>query len=335
MMFKKLPRIVAVILLCLPAMLWASGAEETENVPKRISLTMATINPEDSHLGQSLVALAQSIQEKSDGMIDVKFFGGGQLGDASTLYESVIEGNIDIILSDTGWFSEIYPEFDVLEANYLFKGKDHYLGLMSTPGSLSFFEEKILANPGLRTIMYAGGMERDIISTFRIDSIEDLKGHTMRSRNVPTELEWWQLLGARPVPVAFQEVYTAVQTGIVEGSQNSLDAMVRMRFTEVNKFVARTQHSIHLGMVVINEQKFQSLSDDLQRAIVDSGREVQASYLAKAFKDSDVLLEQIQNEYGIIVTNPDLEPFIERSRKQLWDLASETGIEDTVRDIFD
>lgn len=332
MMRHSLIGAVALLLVLVPALGWASAIpEEGETV----ALTMATINNADSHLGQSLQALADQIEEKSDGRIEVRFFPDGQLGDASTIYESVVEGNIDIILSDTGWFSEVHPEFDILESNYLFRGKEHYLSLLNTPGSLSYFEEKILADPGLRTLMYAGGMERNIISTFRIDSIEDLEGHTMRSRNVPTELEWWQLLGARPVPVAFQEVYTAVQTGIVEGSQNSLDAMVRMRFTEVNDFIARTQHSIHLGMVVMNEEKFQSLPRELQRAIVDAGREVQAEYLAKAFEDSDALLEEIQSDYDIVVTNPPLEPFVERSRAQLWDTAEELGITEDIRAIFE
>jgi TRAP-type C4-dicarboxylate transport system substrate-binding protein len=157
----------------------------------------------------------------------------------------------------------------------------------------------------------------------------------MRSRNVPTALEWWRLLGARPVPVAFQEVYTAVQTGVVEGSQNSLDAMIRMRFVEVNNYIARTQHSIHLGMVVMNNEKFESLPRELQRAIVDSGREVQAGYLAKAFADTDEQIEQIKQEYDIEFTTPDLDPFIERSREQLWSIAEEHGIEGTVREIFD
>jgi TRAP-type C4-dicarboxylate transport system substrate-binding protein len=321
------------VLLFSPAFVLAEGVQE--GAVETVELTLATINPESSHLGKSLLALAESIEEKSDGAIQVRFFGGGQLGDASTLYESVIEGNIDMILSDTGWFSEQHPEFDVLESYYLFKGKDHYLSVLNTPGSLSFFEDKILENPGLRTIMYAGGMERDIISTFRIDSIDDLQGHTMRSRNVPTEMEWWRLLGARPVPVAFQEVYTAVQTGIVEGSQNSLDAMIRMRFVEVNNYIARTQHSIHLGMVVMNNEKFESLSKSLQRAIVDAGREVQPTYLAKAFEDTQEQLEQIREEYEIEITNPNLDPFIERSRKQLWEIAREHGVEDTVHQIFD
>jgi TRAP-type C4-dicarboxylate transport system substrate-binding protein len=325
--------LVLSVLLVTSAFVLAEPIREETEGP--IELTMATINPENSHLGQSLIALAESIEEKSDGRIEVRFFGGGQLGDASTLYESVIEGNIDIILSDTGWFSEQHPDFDVLEAYYLFKSKDHNLSVLNTPGSLSFFEDKILENPGLRTIMYAGGMERDIISTFRIDSIEDLEGHTLRSRNVPTEMEWWRLLGARPVPVAFQEVYTAVQTGIVEGSQNSLDAMIRMRFVEVNNYIARTQHTIHLGMVVMNNEKFESLPQNLQRAIMDAGREIQPAYLAKAFEDTKKQLEEIRQSYDIEITAPDLDPFVERSRKQLWDIAEEQGIEDIVHQIFD
>ncbi len=332
----RLGLVMAVIALTVPAMVFAAGAAEPAATEARtIELSAATINPGGSHLGQTLAALARRIEEKSGGRIEVTVYPDGQLGDASTLYESVARGNIDIIMSDTGWFAEEHPQFDVLEASYLFRDEDHYLELLNTPGSLSYFENLLLERPGLRTLMYAGGMERNIISTFPINRLSDLRGRTMRSRPVSTELEWWELLGARPIPVSFQETYTAIQTGVVEGSQNSLDAMINMRFMEVAKNVARTQQGIHLGMIVMNNQRFESLDSDLQRAILDAAAEVQPEYLQRAFDDAENLLARLQNEFGVRVTDPDKGPFIEASRKQLWDLAQEIGIESTVRDIFD
>jgi TRAP-type transport system periplasmic protein len=328
---KKSMILALVVLVLLVSGVLASGQTETGGT---VELTAATINPENSHLARSMKAYLDAVEEASNGRISITFYPGGQLGDASTLYESVVTGNIDIVMSDAGWFAQDHPEFDVLESSYLFRDKDHYLQLLNSEERLGFFEDLILESPGLRTLMYVGGMERNIISTFPINSISDLQGKTMRSRPVTTELEWWELLGARPEGVAFQETYSAIQTGVVEGSQNSLDAMISMRFMEVAKNIARTQHAIHLGMVVMNEERFQSLPSDLQQLLTRVAREVQPEYLERAFEDSDRQLEELQSEYGVTVTNPDTEPFIEASREQMLQIAQELDIEDEMREIF-
>ena len=128
-----------------------------------------------------------------------------------------------MIYSDSGWFAEQNPVFEVLGAYYLFKDREHFESIVNTEGELSYFEDLLLENPGLKTVMYEGGLERNIISTFPINSVEDLEGQTMRSGTGSTELEWWRNLGADPTSIAFNEVYSALQTGVADGSQNSLD----------------------------------------------------------------------------------------------------------------
>lgn len=331
---KKLSLIIVSSLIAVLLLSSFTFAEE-KKIDSKIQLVVATINPEDSHLANSLIAFTDKIKEKSDGRIEFRVFLGGQLGDASSIYQSVINGDIDMILSDTGWFAEQHPEFDILETNYLFKSKEHYESIINTPGKLSFFEDKILEIPGLKTVMYVGGLERNIISTFPINTIDDLKGKNMRSKSVSTEIDWWRSLGVNPVPIAFQEVYTAIQTGVVNGSQNSLDAMIKMRFAEVAKYVARTQHNLHIGFIVINNEKFNSLDPNLQKIILDAGKEIQPIYIAKAFEKSDQLVEQLKKEFNVEFTNPDRTELIEASRTQMWDLAKKLNIEAEMKKIFE
>ncbi len=323
---------VLILMLFASTSLFARGAGEAD--ADVIELTFATINPGDSHLGRSAQAFADAIEQDSGGEIRVSVFPDATLGDASTLYDSVVSGDIDIVMSDTGWFAEAHPEFSVLEGSYLFRDGEHYQDVLNSPDGLAFFEELLIDNPGVRHMMYVGGMERNILSTYPIESISDLDGRTMRSRDVSTEIEWWELLGARPVPVAFAELYTAFQTGVVEGSQNSVDAMINMRFMEVADFIARTQHAIHLGMLVMNEERFQSLSQRHQEAILGAAQRVQPEYLALAFETTEDQLEMLQAEYDITVTYPDTGAFIEASREQVAELARELGIEDVVRETF-
>lgn len=327
----KRKKLVMAICLVVAVLLFHSSNILAEDV----TLTIATINPHTSILGEVMTKFGDLLDEKSNGTIKAKVFLGGQLGDASSLYQAVIDGNIDIIQSDTGWFAEQHPVFDVLECNYLFKGQDHYKKVLNTRGSFKFFEDKLLKDPGLRTVFYVGGLERDILSTYPINSIEDLEGKTMRSKSVATNMEWWELIGARPVPVSFSELYTAIQTGVVNGSQNSLDAMINKRLAEVAKNVARTQHNIHLGMVVMNEQKFSSLTEKQQKTILETGYEVQQEFIDEAFATNDQAAQKLEDEFGVTITYPDKEPFIEASRKQLWDLAEKYDVESEIKNIFE
>ncbi|SFL79098.1 TRAP transporter substrate-binding protein [Salibacterium qingdaonense] len=311
-----------------------SGGSGEGSSQETTEMVAATINPEGSLLANALQALADEIETRSDGAIEFQVATGGQLGNASSLYQSVISGDIDMIYSDSGWFSEHHPEFDALGTNYLFEGEEHYKEVVNSEDSLQYFEDLLVEEPGLKTVMYAGGLERNIISTFPIESIEDLQGKTMRSKNESTELEWWRNLGANPTAVAFDEVYTALQTGVVEGSQNSMDAMIEQRFGEVADYVARTQHNLTLGFVVMNNEQFEALDSDMQDVVMNAAQDVQEEYINKAFEKSEEDVQTLKDEFGVEFTNPDREAFIEASRKQLQAIAEKHGIQDEIDDIF-
>ncbi|SDN87063.1 TRAP transporter substrate-binding protein [Alkalicoccus daliensis] len=312
----------------------ANNESNNETGDAEVSLVAATINPGDALLAQALTAFAEEINEESNGEIEVTVHTGGQVGDASSLYQSVISGDIDIIYSDSGWFAEHEPVFDVLATNYLFEDQEHFETVVNEGDSLSYFEDLLRENPGLETVMYAGGLERNIISTFPIESHEDLQGEDMRSGGSATEMEWWRSLGANPTTIDFNEVYTAIQTGVVDGSQNSLDAMIEQRFGEVADYVARTQHNLTLGFVVMNGERFEELDEEHKEAISRASETVQPEYIQMAFEQAEEDMETLETEFDITFTNPDREAFIEISREQMHEIAEEHGVVDEMEEIF-
>lgn len=312
----------------------SEGSSTGDDSEETVNLVAATINPSDSLLAETLQAFADEVQEQSNGEIEITVHTDATLGNASSLYQSVISGDIDMIYSDSGWFAEHQPVFNILSTNYLFKDQEHYESIVNSEGELSYFEDLLIEDPGLKTVMYAGGLERNIISTFPIESVEDLQGKTMRSGTGATELEWWELLGANPTSIDFNEVYTALQTGVVEGSQNSLDAMIQQRFGEVAKNVARTQHNLILGFVVMNNERYESLSDAHKEAIAQAADIVQPEYISNAFAQSEEDMQTLEDEFGVTFTDPDREGFIEKSRIQMNELAEEYGVVEEMQQIF-
>lgn len=305
-----------------------------ESGKETVELVAATINPSESLLAQTLIAFANEIETQSDGEIKITVHTDGTLGNASSMYQSVITGDIDFIYSDTAWFAEHNPIFNILSTNYLFEDQEHFESIVNSSDKLSYFEDLLVDNPGLKTIMYAGGLERNIISTFPIESADDLNGRDMRSGGGSAELEWWENLGANPTTIDFNEVYSALQTGVVEGSQNSLDAMIEQRFGEVAKYVARTQHNLTLGFVVMNNERYESLSDEHKEAIQRAAEKIQPEYISKAFEEAEEAKKTLEDEFDVTFTDPDREQFIEKSRIQMRELSEEYDVVDIIEETF-
>ena len=102
----------------------------------------------------------------------------------------------------------------------------------------------------------------------------------------------------------------------------------------MNTHIARTQHNISIGFIVMNKEKYDSLGADLQGVLSNAADKIQPEYLEKAFQLSDEKLQDLQDEFGIVVTYPDKAPFIEASRKQINDLATKYGVLDEINKIF-
>jgi|SRR5699024_5509971 len=302
---------------------------------EKVKLVASTINPENTLLGEAFVAFAEEIEKQSNGEIEVTLHMDGALGGASSLYQSVISGDIDIIYSDPGWFAEHQPAFDVLSSYYLFEDQEHFESVVNSDDKLAYFEDALREDPGLNTLMYIGGIERNILSTFPIESVEDLKGKVMRSGTGATELEWWEELGANPVSIDLSEVYSGLQTGVAEGTQNSLDSMIHNRFGEVGDYVARTQHDLTLGFVVMNDDRYEQLSDKHKEAIQKAAEIVQPKYFEIAFDQAEEDMKTLEEEFDITFTDVDVDGFIEKSRVLLMDLAEKHDVVDVVEEIIE
>lgn len=313
----------------------SSNSSDGSDDGETVTLVASTINPENTLLGEAFVAFAEEIENQSNGEIELNLHMDGALGGASSLYQSVISGDIDIIYSDAGWFTEHQPAFDVISSYYLFEDQEHFESVVNSEDKLAYFEDALRESPGLNTLMYIGGIERNILSTFPIESVEDLSGKVMRSGTGAPELEWWSALGASPVSIDLSEVYSGLQTGVAEGTQNSLDSMIHNRFGEVGDYVARTQHDLTLGFVVMNNDRYEELSDSHKEAIQRAAEIVQPEYIEIAFDRAEDDMKTLEEDFNITFTDVELDGFIERSRTLLMDRAEEHDVVDIIEEILE
>lgn len=311
------------------------GGEQEVSGETEVNLVAATINPSDHNLTETLTAFTEEIENQSDGEISFTVHSGGTVGNASSLYQSVISGDIDMIYSDTGWFVEHNPEFELLGTTYLYDDREEFESIVNSEDGLDYFEDLLLENPGLKTVMYAGGNERSIISTFPIESVSDLEGRQMRSGGSSTEMDWWSKLGASPQNIDFSEVYSAMQTGVVEGSQNSVSAMLAERFGEVGSHLNRTAHIFDLGFVVMNNERYEDLDEEHQEAIEDASKIVQKEYITRAFDETEDLVDELVEEFDVTVIEPELDEFIQIGEEHREEIIEDNDIDEEVLEQFE
>jgi tripartite ATP-independent transporter DctP family solute receptor len=143
-----------------------------------------------------------------------------------------------------------------------------------------------------------------------INSIEDMKGLRLRTPNVPFLMDYAQAVGATPAPVAFAEVYLALQTNQVDGQENPLPTIQAMKFYEVQKSIALTSHFVASKAVIISNKTWEKLSEE-QRGWIMQAAEAGRAVTNELIKKDEANLVSFFEQKGLTVTKPDVAPFRE------------------------
>jgi tripartite ATP-independent transporter DctP family solute receptor len=181
----------------------------------------------------------------------------------------------------------------VFDLPYLFEGVTHFKNVVRGPVG-QYIASEIEGN-GVVMLAYLLPGVRSIFNNVRpIQSLEDAKAMKIRTMESPVYLETLKSLGMLPTPMPSSELYTSLQTGVVDAGENDPASVVSWGWIDVIKFYSLEEHSISCMAVIMNKQRFQSFPPDIQKAIKDAAREAetyQLDYIEKAWADS---LKKIQ-----------------------------------------
>ena len=206
------------------------------------------------------------VEAESNGTILVNLFPDNQLGDDRVAIETTQFGDIDIAVSSTSPLATMYADFYLFDAPYLFlSSEDAYTALDGPVG------QKVLAgmeSMGLKGLAFwENGFRNFTNNDFPVSKPADVKSLKIRTMENQVHLAAWKALGANPTPMAFTELFTALQQGTVDGQENPLGIIDANKFDEVQKYVSLTQHVYTPYLVTMNLDKYNSLSDNQKAAI--------------------------------------------------------------------
>jgi TRAP-type transport system periplasmic protein len=281
------------------------------------------------HVGEPGSLFAQSADEfakranaKLGDKAKVVVFGSSQLGGDKELLQKLKLGTVDIALPSTVMSSEA-DLFGVFEMPYLVKDRAHMARIEK-----DVFWPKIepaAEAKGLKVIAVWENGYRHITNSKRpINTPDDLKGIKLRVPEGKWRVKMFQAYGANPSPMKFSEVFTALQTGVMDGQENPFTQIYSAKFQEVQKFLTLTGHVYTPAYATVGAKKWAALPADVRKILEDTAKETQAFVYQTAEKDDNGLLEKIKAA-GVQVNAPNKDAFIAASKPVYEEFAKEVA----------
>ncbi|MDO4698149.1 MAG: sialic acid TRAP transporter substrate-binding protein SiaP [Pasteurellaceae bacterium] len=253
---------------------------------------------------------AKEVKEKSNGKIDIAIFPSAQLGDDRVMTKQLKDGALDFTLGESARFQIYFPEAEVFALPYMISDFDMAKKALFETKFGQGLLTKIDKELGMTVLADAYNGTRQTTSNRAINTIEDMKGLKLRVPNAATNLAYAKYVGAAPTPMAFSEVYLALQTNSVDGQENPLPTIQAQKFYEVQKYLALTNHILNDQLYLASNQTMEELPADLQKVVKDAAEKA-AEYHTKLFVDGENSLVEFFKSQGVTVTKPDLKAFKE------------------------
>jgi tripartite ATP-independent transporter DctP family solute receptor len=258
---------------------------------------------------ESADAFAECANGRLGDRAEVQTFGSSQLGDDRELLQKLKLGQVDFSLPSSV-MSSVAPEFGVFEMPYIVQDRDHMRRIQAEVGDT--FQQAAL-DQGYRIIGYFENGFRHITNNVRpINVPGDLEGIKLRTPNGEWRVKMFQLYGANPSPMAFSEVFTALQTGVIDGQENPYAQIASAKFQEVQDYLSITGHVYTPGYVLVSERQWQSLPEDVRAELEACGAETQDFVYERAAALEEELLQVIRDA-GVAVNEADKAAFVEAS----------------------
>lgn len=258
---------------------------------------------------KAIMFMAQRVEEKSNGAVVVQVYPNGQLGSETESLEQLQRGALSMTKTSTGPLESFVPEMAIFGVPYAFRDEDHFWKVVN--GKIG---EEMLASTtshGLKALCYYDAGARSFYSVNQaINKPADLKGLKIRVQQSKTALDMARALGASPTPVDYGELYTALQSSMVDGAENNPPSFFFSRHFEVCKHYALNEHTRVPDILLISTKVWDRLSPEVQTWVQEAANESSDFQREIWQAETERVLAEVQQE-GVTITHPDQSKFAE------------------------
>ena len=243
----------------------AAASNDAEKPAEVVELVIGGVTSQNAK--DATTRFIELVGEYSGGSITCVDFPDNQLGNDEQRWEMTQTGECDISIGSTSSVASSYNDFYIFDTPYLFLNRDEAfdVGFASDAGKAILAGVESVGLKGLA--LWENGFRNVTTNNKEVNSLADLKGLKLRTMDNEIHLAAWKAMGANPTPMAFSEVFTALQQGTVDGQENPYGIIVGNKFEEIEKYAIQTRHSFTPYYVVMNLDRWNSLTAEQQDAV--------------------------------------------------------------------
>lgn len=290
------------------------AAADTTAAEPEITLVFAEVNPLDTIVGQTDTAFKEKVEELSGGTIKIDIQANGVLGAEQDVLDSMLGGGGTIDMSRISAFALTSyggEKSKLLSIPYTFVSREHFWNFATSDLAPEFLLEPHENGTGIRGLFYGEEGFRHFFTTKEISGLEDLAGMKLRVSNDPVMNGMVEGLGASPTVVAFGELYSALQTGVVDGAEQPIANYKSNAFPEVAPNLILDGHTLGAIQVVITDEAWDSLTEEQQNILTEAG-EYASQFNRQISEDAEnKVLEELKAEGVNVIEVEDITPWQE------------------------
>ena len=261
------------------------------------------------------------LQAATEGAVTTQFFPDNQLGQEADIVNQLKLGVVDMALMGTPIFANVVPEFGVFDLGYVFRDYDHMRRAAATPAGQALSELLVAKNgthvPSLSRNLGA----RNFITKFAFTDPAGLAGRKIRSLPSPVVTEVVRLMGAAATPMAFGEIYTGLQAGVIDGLEHDAPTALSSKFYEVAKQFTYTRHIHNPYAAFVSDRTLKKLPAAQRDGLLSAMKDATDAHFAKAAEVEAAAVGELKG-LGVTFSEIDVTPFRDRVRP-MWDRFAE------------
>jgi len=307
----------------------------TVSAANAVELKLGYSLSETSHYGVGATAMAEELEKLTDGKFTIKQFPANALGGEREMVEGAQLGTVDLVITSTGPVGNFVPETLITDIPFLFRDYDHAHAVLDGPIGQELLDK--FPDNGLIALAWGENGFRNLTNSKRpVKEPADAEGLKIRTMENQVHMEAFSELGVLPTPMAFPELFTALQQGTVDGQENPIGVILSAKFAEVQKYLSLTNHVYSPALFLMSPTVWDGLSDEEKDAFREAAKEGAAAMREKVRSDADSGVATLKEAGMEVIEDVDraafekaLEPlmakYAERVRQDKLDAIRDTG----------
>lgn len=260
-----------------------------------------TLSP-GSARDNTLQKFKEALEEKSGGKMTINIFPQSQLGGEVQMQEAAQSGNQDIVFTSSSTLANLAPEFGILDLPFLFGSLEEANRVLRSDAGAQLLE--LLPEKGLIGLGYSETVDRNVFANKPIHTAKDLAGLKIRIIESPGYVETYKAVKAQPTPMAYSELYTSLQQGVIDGGDTSADQFVMDKFMEVSDYFSLTQMNYIAIVAVMSKDVWDKLTPDQQTIVQEAFNEA-SDFAPEEFERQRAQYLEEMKAKGVEVIEPD------------------------------